>query len=182
MSWDDGLLGARASRPHHDGFLGARASRPHQAWHGLGCLPHLDRPGPAPWLSFGLADAVPADSVAACSIALKLSGFQRDRMRAGRPLLPGEAVPVVPWGVSGGRLLRKPTFTLWEPPVCPRAVRPPCRAVHSRKNGRSIMKTNHEWTLFVQKTDRPPSTTSGAKIHLQFCALGVTMSWDEGLL
>ena len=72
MSWDDG-------------FLGARASRPHQAWHSLGCLPHLDQPGTAPWLSFGLADGVPVDRVAACSIALKLSGGQRDRMRAGRP-------------------------------------------------------------------------------------------------
>ena len=72
MSWDDG-------------FLGARASRPHQAWHSLGHLPHLDQPGTAPWLSFGLAAAVPADRVAACSIALKLSGGQRDRMRAGRP-------------------------------------------------------------------------------------------------
>ena len=72
MSWDDG-------------FLGARASRPHQAWHSLGHLPHLDQPGPAPRLSFGLADAVPADRVAACSIARKLSGGQRDRMRAGRP-------------------------------------------------------------------------------------------------
>ena len=72
MSWDEG-------------FLGARASRPHQAWHSLGHLPHLDQPGTAPWLSFGLADAVPAHRVAACSIALKLSGGQRDRMRAGRP-------------------------------------------------------------------------------------------------
>ena len=72
MSWDDG-------------FLGARASRPHQAWHSLAHLPHLDQPGTAPWLSFGLADAVPADRVAACSIALKLSGGHRDRMRAGRP-------------------------------------------------------------------------------------------------
>ena len=34
----------------------ARASRPHQAWHSLGHLPHLDQPGTAPWLSFGLAD------------------------------------------------------------------------------------------------------------------------------
>ena len=98
MSWDDGFLGARASRPHKDGFpgarasrphkdgfLGARASRPHQAWHSLGHLPHLDQPGTAPCLSFGLADAVPADRVAACSIALKLSGNQRDRVRAGRP-------------------------------------------------------------------------------------------------
>ena len=72
MSWDEG-------------FLGARASRPHQAWHSLGHLPHLDQPGTAPWLSFGLADAVPADRVAACSIALKLSGGQRNSMRAGRP-------------------------------------------------------------------------------------------------
>ncbi len=72
MSWDDGLLGARASRPH-------------QAWHSLGHLPHLDQPGTAPWLYFGLAAAVPAHRVAACSIALKLSGGQRHRMRAGRP-------------------------------------------------------------------------------------------------
>ena len=72
MSWDEG-------------FPGARASRPHQAWHSPGHLPHLDQPGTAPWLSFGLADGVRADRVAACSIALKLSGGQRDRMRAGRP-------------------------------------------------------------------------------------------------
>ena len=73
------------TRSWDDGFPGARASRPHQAWHSLGHLPHLDQPGTAPWLSYGLADAVPADRVAACSIALKLSGGQRDRMRAGRP-------------------------------------------------------------------------------------------------
>ena len=60
----------------------------------------------APWLSFGLADAVPADRVAACSIALKLSRGQRDRMRAGRP-----RSQAMPWGVPGGRLLRKPTCT-----------------------------------------------------------------------
>ena len=73
MSWDDG-------------FPGARASRPHKAWHiSLGYLPHLDRPGTAPWLSFGLAAAVHAHRVAACSIALKLSGGQRNRIRARRP-------------------------------------------------------------------------------------------------
>ena len=72
MAWDDG-------------FLGARASRPHKAWHSLGHLLHSNRPGAAPWLSFGLADAVPADRVAACNIALMLSGSQRDSMRAGRP-------------------------------------------------------------------------------------------------
>ncbi len=81
MSWDEGLLGARASRPH-------------QAWHSLGHFPHLDQPGTAPCLSFGLADAVPADRVAACSIALKLSGGQRDSMRAGRPRSQGNHSPL----------------------------------------------------------------------------------------
>ena len=81
MSWDEG-------------FPGARASRPHQAWHSLGHLPHLDRPATAPWLSYGLADAVPADRVAASSIALKLSGGQRDRMRAGRPCSQGNHSPL----------------------------------------------------------------------------------------
>ena len=99
MSWDDG-------------FLGARAGRPRKACHSPGHLPHLDQPGMAPWLSFGLADAVPADRVAACSIALKLSRGQRDRMRAGRPrsqampsrrCRPGDAVPAVPWGGGGAR-------------------------------------------------------------------------------
>ena len=32
------------------------------------------------------------------------------------------------------------------------------------------------------KTDGPPSTTSGTHMLLQFCALGVTMSLDEGFL
>ena len=62
-------LGARASRPHNDGPPGARASRPHHAWHSLGHLLHLDQPATAPWLSYGLADAVPAERVAACGIA-----------------------------------------------------------------------------------------------------------------
>ena len=78
-----GALGV--TRSWDDGFPGARASRPHQAWHSLGHLPHLDQPGTAPWHSFGLADGVLAHRVAACSIALKLSGSQRNRMRAGRP-------------------------------------------------------------------------------------------------
>ena len=86
------------------------------------------------------------------------------------------------WGVGAGRLLRKPTCTLWETPVCPRAGPPPCRAYHSRRNGRSFMKMNHEWTRIDTKTDGPPSTTSGTKMLLQFCALGVTMSWDDGFL
>ena len=81
MSWDDG-------------FLGARASRPHQACHSLAHLPHTHQPATAPWLSFGLADAVPAHRVAACSIPMKLSGGQRDRMRAGRPRSQGNHSPL----------------------------------------------------------------------------------------
>ena len=101
----------------------------------------------------------------------------------GTPALPGDAVPAVRWGVSGGRLLRKPTCTFGETPVCRRAGRPPCRADHSRKSVRSLlMKTNHECTRIDTKTGGPSSTTSGAKMLLQYCALGVTMSWDEGLL
>ena len=96
--------------------------------------------------------------------------------------LPGDAVPAVRWGVSGGRLLRKPTCTLWESPVCPRAGPPPCCADHSRKNGRSLMNMNHEWTQIDTNTDEPPSTTSGTKMLLQSFALGVTMSWDDGFL
>ena len=57
-------------------------------------LPHLDRPGTEPWLSFGLADGVLAHRVAACGIALKLSGGQRDRMRAGRPRFQGNHSPL----------------------------------------------------------------------------------------
>ena len=72
MSWDDG-------------FLGARASRPHQAWHSLGHLLHRNQPAAAPCLCFGRAHAVPAGRAVGCNIAGKLSGNRRDSMRAGRP-------------------------------------------------------------------------------------------------
>ena len=76
-----------------ESFLGARASRPHKAWHSLGHLLHLDRPATAPWLSFGLDVAVPANEVAACKVARKLSGNQWNRMRAGRPRSQGALLP-----------------------------------------------------------------------------------------
>ena len=91
-----------------DGFLGARASRPHQAWHGLGHLPHLDQPGTAPWLSFGLAAAVPAclparqaDSVAA-QHRTEAQRRPKGQDAGGTPALPGDAVPAVPWGCLAG--------------------------------------------------------------------------------
>ena len=68
------LYALGATIPWDEGPLGARASRPHKAWHRLGHLPHVDQPATAPWLSFGLADAVPDDRVGACSISLKFSG------------------------------------------------------------------------------------------------------------
>ena len=69
MSWDDELPGARASRPH-------------KAWDSLGYFSHVDQPGTAPLLPFRLADAVPADTVAACRIALKPSGRQAAKLLA----------------------------------------------------------------------------------------------------
>ncbi len=60
----------------NDDLLGARASRPHKAWHSFACLRHFDQPGTAPLLLFRPADAVPADRIAACRIAMKLSGRQ----------------------------------------------------------------------------------------------------------
>ena len=131
MSWDEG-------------FPGARASRPHQAWHSLGHLPHLDQPATAPWLSFGLADGVRAHRVAACSIALKLNGSQRDRMRAGRPR--SQAMPSR--RRRGGGVWRATSQKADVHPLgssrLPASRAPPRRADHSRKNGRSSMKMNHE--------------------------------------
>ena len=184
MSWDEGFPGARASRPHNDGFLGARASRPHQAWHSPGHLPHLDQPGTAPWLSFGLADAVPADRVAACSIALKLSGGQRDRMRAGRPRSQGNHSPLEGESqkpsrqakadaVGGGRRVtsqKADVYPLGNSRLpASRAPSPPCGSFEEKRpivdEDEPRMDTN---------TDGPPSTTSGTKMLLQFYALGVT--------
>ena len=146
MSWDDG-------------FLGARASRPHQAWHSLGQLPHLDQPATAPWLSFGLTDGVPAHRGAACSIALKLSGSQGDRMRAGRPRSQGNHSPLEGESQKPSRQAKADAVGGGRRPTSQKAdVRPlgnsrlpasPAPAPHdgvdhSRKNGRSLMKMNHE--------------------------------------
>ena len=151
MSWDEG-------------FLGARASRPHKAGHSLGHLPHLDQPGTAPWLSFGLAAAVPAHRVAACSIALKLSGGQRDSMRAGRPRsrvirnrmragrprsrVTSQKAHVHPLGIS--RL-----------PVSPG----PALSCGSFQEKRRSLMTNHEWTRI--NTNRPEDrwTSFNVKRH-----------------
>ena len=58
--------------------------------------------------------------------------------------------------------------------------RPPTTVrITQRKNSRSSMKTNHQWTRIGTRTDGPPSTTTGAKMLLHFCPVGVTLSWEE---
>ena len=155
MSWDEG-------------FPGARASRPHQAWHSLGHLPHLDQPATAPWLSVGLAAAVPADRVAACSIALKLSDSQRERMRAGRPRSQGNHSPLEGESQKPSRQAKADAVGgVWRATSQKADVHPlgnsrlpaspyprHCRADHSRKNGRSLMKMNHEWTRMRHEETR----------------------------
>ena len=153
MSWDESLLGARASRPH-------------KAWHSLGCLPHLDQPGRAPWLSYGLADAVPADRVAACSIALKLSGGQRDRMRAGRPRSQG-----MPSRRCGGECLagdfsesrRAPLGKL--PIAGEPGPRPAVRIIRGKTADHSLMKMNHECTPINTNRSEDRWTSLNDKRH-----------------
>ena len=110
-----------------DGFLGARASRPHKAWHSLQHLPHLDRPGTTPWLPSAWMRFPPTGGC----LQHRAEAQQRPKGQdaGGTPALPGESRrQAMRWGVSGRRLLRKPTGTLWETPVCPRAGPQPWRA------------------------------------------------------
>ena len=61
-----------------------------------------------------------------------------------------------------------------------RAPAPPTTVhITQRENSRSSMKTNHQWTRIGTRTDGPPSTTTGAKMLLHFCPVGVTLSWEE---
>ena len=169
MSWDDG-------------FPGARASRPHQAWHSLGHLPHLDQPGTAPWLSFGLADAVPADRVAACSIALKLSGGQRDSGRDPRARRDARAV-------GGGPTSQKADVPLWETPPR-RAPALPCISFEEKRpivhEDEPRMDTNRhkdKWTSFNHKRHQNvhPSMSDEAGRPARTCTasppLGSTGKW-----
>ena len=145
------------TRSWDEGFLGARASRPHQARHSLGHLPHLNQPGTAPWLSYGLADAVPADRVAACSIALKLSGGQRDSMRAGRPRSQGNHSPLEGESQKPSRQAKADAVggvwraTSQKADVHPLgnsrlpASRAPALPCGSLEEKRPLMQKNHEW-------------------------------------
>ena len=50
--------------------------------------------------------------------------------------------------------------------------------ITQRENSRSSMKTCNQ-TRIGTRTDGPPSTTTGAKMLLHFCPVGVTLSWEE---
>ena len=151
MSWDDGFLGARASHPHNEGSW--ERGRPARTKPGTASVIY------STWINRERRHGSPST----WPMRFPPTGWLQHRTEAqrrpkgqnagGTPALPGNAVPAVPWGVSGGRLLRMPTCTLWKTPVCPRAGPPPCRADHSRKNSRSFMKTNHQWTRI--NTNRP---------------------------
>ena len=82
------------------------------------------------------------DARAPRAITPPLRGSRRSRAARRR---------LMPWGVSGGRLLRKPTCTPWETPVCPPAVPlPPDRADRSRVKQRIIV-AYPEQGLFREK-------------------------------
>ena len=69
---------------------------------GLAHFLHPARPAKTPGLCFGRAHAVPVGTVAGCRIAGKLSGTQRECMRAGRPRSRG-APPRKILAPQGGR-------------------------------------------------------------------------------
>ena len=100
---------------------GARASRPHKTWRSLVHLLHPSRPATAPGLCFVRAHAVPAGRVAGCRIAGKLSGTQRECMRAGRPRSRVGSSPITPASQGGVRQLAGPQ------PVPMRRSRHACR-------------------------------------------------------
>ena len=148
---------------------GARASRPHKSSRSFGHLLHRNQPAAAPCLCFGRAHAVPAGRAVGCNIAGKLSGNRRDSMRAGRPRsrgcrpdgevggirratsqkadlhplgnsrLPASRVPAPHDGTDHPRV--KQVLFQVSPAPATTTVR-----ITQRKNGRSLMKTNHEWT------------------------------------
>lgn len=60
----------RASCPHPHELPATR----NEAWRSRGYLPHFDQPGTVQFLTFRLADAVPADTVAAWKSELNMTG------------------------------------------------------------------------------------------------------------
>ena len=89
---------------------GSAGVPPAQRWQGLSHLLRSGRPATAPGLCFGRALAVPAGRLAGRHIAGKLSGAQRECMRAGRPRSRVGILPLLLLleGVSAGVPGRNP--------------------------------------------------------------------------
>ena len=84
-----------------------------------GCLQHRTEAQRQPKGQYaGGTPALPGDKEQNAGGTPALPG-DKAQDAGGTPALPGDAVPAVRWGVSGGRLLGKPTCALWETPVCP---------------------------------------------------------------
>ena len=141
-------------RSWDEAHLGARASRPHKSSRSFTHLLHRNQPAAAPCLCFGRAPAVPPGRAVGCNIAGKLSGNRRDSMRAGRP----RSRVGRPDGEVGG-IRRATSLKAGLSPLgnsrlpASRAPVPRDGADHSRKNSRSLLKTNHQWTRM--NTNRP---------------------------
>ena len=160
---------------------GSAGVPPAQHWHSLAPLSHMARPATAPGFHFGRAHAVPASRVAGRHIAGKLSGTQRQCMRAGRPrsrwapppsllLLQGERA-----GLPGPELCRAdhtrmkhPIVNQDEPRMNTKAYEPPwLRRSHGRKPPRERGRPAR--TTLAQPCPSPPpgSTGNGATILLR---------------
>ena len=118
--WCDGLMGRW--------LPGSAGVPPAQSLPQPRLSPPLGSTGNGAMASFGLTDAVPADRVGCLQHRAEAQQRPKGQDAGGTPALSGDAAPEVRWGVSGRRLLRKPTGTLWETPVCPRAGPQPWRA------------------------------------------------------
>ena len=92
---------------------------------------------------------------------------------AGQELFQTSSAPAPHDGADHTRV-KQVLFQASRAPARPKTVR-----ITQRENSRSSMKTNHQWTRIGTRTDGPPSTTTGAKMLLHFCPVGVTLSWEE---
>ena len=90
------------------------------------------------------------------------SGFQRSRGAAAA--LSRGRKPMESSTTTGGSYKSETGFVSGK--VSPAPAPTTTVRITQRKNSRSSMKTNHQWTRIVTKTDGPPSTTSGTNMLL----------------
>ena len=94
----------------------------------------------------------------------------------GTPALPGDAVPAVPWGVSGGRLLRKPTCTQTEAATPGRRKPAPVEAIslpwwEPAANSVSSITATPSWRAL---TSLPPASSPATTKEVFLLTAAVT--------